>query len=363
MSEETWRNYLYTMNKLMDAEQKRAFYRAIGVSRQTFDRWRRGEDWPQRSNLVRLLKFLSEEERSRFLQLLKKDDARAWSLLPEDVRETTFADGYGNTLDSAFQHEELDNFCLKLLRLQRDTPDRTWQVGRAILHECVTRLETHPVQAGIEVSVATCMPPQRDGKVRSLREIVGIGTPPWREDFHEKDFFLGIETLAGQAVNTRRGQMIPNFAHGSPLSVAPRLEHERCAASFPIMHVTPGPTPEMSIAGALVVSCAQAGYFTARRMDILEIFADIIRLAYSEDVYYPASLIELAPMPPPSVQSASLDVLFMRVLAEDKRLKAEGSDLPSGEVEKRVRAEIELELLHLASSSPLETTFHARLES
>lgn len=352
-SEAMWRIYLDDLCRRMKADQKKAFTDELEVTQATINRWRRGEDWPNSSNLERLLAILSEGEREHML-LLMRQDSKVWSLLPLQVRETELAEDYGNDQSSTLRHGELDNFFLKLLRLQRDTPDRFWQLCSAILRECITRMETHPLQVGIEVSVVTCMPP-RDGKVRSLRSIVAMGTSPWRGDLHMNEVFLGLESLPGYVVTTRRGHMIPDLAQDSSLLPAPCREHERSTAAFPIM-VSSGTTPEMTLAGSLVVSCVQPNYFTVQRMDILEDFADIIRLALSDDLYkfYPASLIELAPLPPWDIQRDYLETFRERVTAESRRLKAEGHEFTFDEVKNRVWEYIESELLQRTAFPSLE---------
>ena len=39
-----------------------------------------------------------------------------------------------------------------------------------------------------------------DAKIRSLRESLGQGTPPWQADLEQQATFLGAESLAGYVV-------------------------------------------------------------------------------------------------------------------------------------------------------------------
>lgn len=350
-NEETWRTFLDYLCRRMRADQKRDFARDVDVSQATINRWRRGEDWPKTHNLERLLAILPAEQREQMVLLMRKDK-KVWSLLPAEVRTT-----HGGELSEGsltfFKNLDLDHFCLTMLRLQRDSPDPFWQMSGAILRECLKYLETHPVQVGMEIVMALFMPPH-NGKVRSLRAIVGLGSSPWRGDLHTLDYFLGLNSLAGSVVTTRRGDIVLDLTQPSFLMPAPFQAHERSAAAFPIMRVATGASAEMTIAGALIASCTQEDYFTSERLDILEVFADIIRLALTGDYpFYPASLIELAPLPDWNLQRAYLETFWKRVSAESRRLSAEGEEVSFDEIKNRVWEHIEHELLQYASS-PLE---------
>lgn len=48
------------------------------------------------------------------------------------------------------------------------------------------------------------MPVSSEGKVRSLRESMGVGTPPWPGDLEHQAMFLGAESLAGYVVTNCR---------------------------------------------------------------------------------------------------------------------------------------------------------------
>jgi hypothetical protein len=308
----TWRTFLDSLCRQMRADEKQALIANLGVRMTTLNRWRNGKDWPNAINLKRLLSFLSPVQRQQFL-LLAKEDPRLWARVPVEIRanvpeKITSVGGL------------LDQFCLRMLRMQRDTPDRLWQLASSILREGLERLETHPTRTGLEMIVAKCMPP-RGGYVRSLRLYVGMGTSPWRGDLHYEKGFLGIESVAGYAVSKRHGEMIPDLARAS---AQPR-GLEQCSAAFPIKHTN-------GIAGALLVSAREPHYFTPERMELIEIFADIIRLAFYDNEFYEA--VDLGVMPSWKVQEAYFTSLqeFM-------------------EAEERVLQQIEDELLKIAGST------------
>ena len=52
------------------------------------------------------------------------------------------------------------------------------------------RKQLDPERIGMSISVVRCMPP-KNGKIRSLRESEGLGTPPWGGDLEERALLLG----------------------------------------------------------------------------------------------------------------------------------------------------------------------------
>lgn len=326
MSEVTWRLYLDEIVRLRSAAEKQQLYKAVGVTRAAFQRWRNGENAPDASHISLLFKALSEEEREH-LRSLMMQDPKIRGLLPTEVTS-------GRDTPSQL-------WLLKMLRLQRDSPDRFWQLSGAILGECLTALETHPILTGIELVIATCMPP-KNGKVRSLRAAVGRGTSPWRGHLHALDnSFLGMESLPGYVVTKRRGEVIADLSESSLQIQVQEAEYARSAAAFPIL------MQEHGVAGALLALCTQPDYFTPERMTLLEIFADVIRLALSEDKFTSYD-IELGVMPSWTVQCRHFASFRQRVLFEhQKALREESSPL---HVEEQILEQIEDELLQIGSA-------------
>src|SRR5205085_8873280 len=77
-----------------------------------------------------------------------------------------------------------------------------WSISNLILQQALGQLD--PDRLGMAITVVRCMPPSNGNKVRSLRESVGQGTPPWNGDLEQQAMFLGAESLAGYAVTTCR---------------------------------------------------------------------------------------------------------------------------------------------------------------
>jgi transcriptional regulator with XRE-family HTH domain len=355
----TWRTFLSLYFRRLSSEEKQAFLAELGVSKSTLNRWRRGDDTPKAANLERILLILPNQEEQQIAALLRNDPG-TWELLSAEVRaaylptvEEEERDKLKMPVGDFSLAISLGDFSLAMMRLQRDTPDRRWQLSNAVLRRALRQLETHPIRTGLEIVVVRCMPP-RNGKVRSLVGLVGMGTPPWRGDLHSKDFsqgyrLLGSESLAGYCLVTGHGEMIPDLTQKNLPIPALGIEQEQgaaaSAAAFPIIR-------ELAVAGVLLVHSAQAGYFTEERMALIEIFADLIRLSFYDGDFYPVSDIDLLTMPPWAVQREKFDVFRQRVELEYRR--AQQRDASSQEllqIQDRVRSQVEEELLRAAGAS------------
>ncbi len=332
--EATWRIYLDELVRRMSAAEKRQLYQAVQVTRTTFQRWRKEETLPDTAHIHLLLGALPERERER-LRALMLDDPKMRALLPAEA-----------VLTGARPADKIpQDVYEEIFRLARDAPDRFWLLCGTILLHALTQLETRPTQTGVELSVLRCMAPRPDGKIRSLRTAVSRGTPPWRGDLHAQEYFFGAESLAGIAVMQRHGLMIPDLHDTMVIAPSHSSDQERSAAAYPIMC-------EGSIAGALLVSSCVPNFFTPEQLTLIEHYADLIRLAFYDQEFYPATRIELALMPPLSQQQPALRTFRQRVHEEYQRAVREERSLQElTQVETRVRAMLEEELIRLASCS------------
>ena len=345
----TWHEWLNDLCRRMNASDKKEFLTTVGISKTTLNRWRRGADSPRAVNLERILATLPDEQREQFLLLLRRD-LKLWTILPAALRNDRSLEALDEEEEeghlSLIQLGMLDSFALKILRIQRDSYDRFYQVSSAVLRKCIDVLETRPKRTGIEIVIAKCMP-ARDGRVRSLRMFMAMGTPPFRGDQHPMDYFLGANSLAGYVITRRHGEMIPDLTENTshiPVQVG---EHDYSAAAYPIMR-------ENGVAGVLLVSSTQPDYFTPERMIILEIFADLIRLAFQDNAcdFYPITSIELGLMPSLTFQEAYFASFRERVESVYRQASQdETSSMRELEtVEDLVRVQIEEELLKIAGS-------------
>lgn len=327
---QTWNQYLDEVIRQMTAAQKQQIYETVQVSRTSFQRWRSGDNLPDATRIQPLLAALPAEARERLVALMVKD-ARLRAILPNELvnpRIPSLADGIASS------------FYADILRIQREAADPFWQVSNAVVQHAITELAPGPQRVGLNIVVARCMPAHADGKVRSLRTLLVMGTPPWRIDLHREDGFFGAESLPGRAIYERRSVMVPDLT--DPLSPAPPQAHERSAAAVPIMR-------QGTIAGALLVVSQQSDFFTPERLTRVEQYADLVRLAFREGDFVPSSHIMLAIMPSWKAQQPLLATVRERTTSAYQQTLAQGGawqDL--NEVEQRAWKEIELELMYLA---------------
>ena len=177
---QSWRELLGFI--LEDQEEKQRLCTVLKVRPLTLDRWRDGKADPRPHSLRQLLTALPEY-REQLTRLIEAEFTGVLAQAEEGPREIP------------------SGFYAHVIRAMALTPEpRFWSITSAIFTQALAQLD--PEQLGMDLTVALCMPPQMDGKIRSLRMCVGQGTPPWRADFSEKHLFLGAESLSGHAVSS-----------------------------------------------------------------------------------------------------------------------------------------------------------------
>jgi transcriptional regulator with XRE-family HTH domain len=182
----TWRELLGKI--LQDPHERARIAAEMGVDPLTLTRWVHGESNPRVQNLQALLRALPEYHKE-FLALIPKEFGPL-------LDETTLKEDALQEIPSAFYDRILHAFAELPATL------RFWSICDLILQQALQQLD--PNRVGMEISLVRCMPPVQGQKVRSLRESVGRGTPPWTREFQQKTLFLGAESLAGYAVTTGR---------------------------------------------------------------------------------------------------------------------------------------------------------------
>src|SRR5579872_2362658 len=75
-----------------------------------------------------------------------------------------------------------------------------------IIKQALIQLDPH--HYGMAITLAQCMPPSKNGKVRSLRERMGQGTHPWDADLENLSIFLATDSLAGYVAQNQRPSSI-----------------------------------------------------------------------------------------------------------------------------------------------------------
>ena len=295
---------------------------SIGINSVTLTRWASGESTPRPQNLRYLLSAIPVEYRESFQALLE-----------EDQPALSFEEG---AVDST--EYEIPFQLINTVLTTRETGSVhhvTWVIIHQVLQNALLQLD--PQQLGVKITLIRCMPPGSDGKIHSLREEVGLGTPPWETSFEENRFFWGAETLVGYTVTTARMQQVSNVV-AQPFSFSHyRTKHEVSAAACPILF-------HCRIAGCLLFTSTQVDYFQAGRSTLVQGYTSLIALALSEKDFYAHELIQLEACPPPDEQREQIMSFRSRVI---KLLEKAGTEhhVSNAQAEQMAWQQIEVALL------------------
>ncbi len=194
-----------------------------------------------------------------------------------------------------------------------------------------------PNRFGMAITIAQCMP-SRDGKVRSLRERMGQGTPPWRANLENEPLFLGAESLAGYAIARGHLLVIPDRSDQTMRYPAQWVQWEESAVACPIYQ-------EGLIAGCLLVSSTQQGYFHPFQQTLIERYAELLGLAFASEELYDSRDIELLFIPSATVQHVYRSRLREHVSALLLEASQQNRPLTVLEAEEMAWRQIEEELL------------------
>jgi transcriptional regulator with XRE-family HTH domain len=319
LSSLAWTDILQTIIKSPAERQRLATL--LGVTPITLGRWASGETTPQLYQLARLVKVVQPQVREELLAALE--------VLYPDI-ERALKDAAIERIPASFFAEVLST------RTTTTESLRFWRMSEMVLKQALDQLD--PNGLGMAISVVQCMPPV-DGRIRSLRETVGKGTLPWSANLDNLALFLGMESLAGYCVETRHVVSVEDLSQDK-LVPAYQTEFETSAAAHPIWLGG-------LIAGCLLVSSTQIGYFSQQRLTLLATFSDLISLAFSKDDFYPPNMVALHVLPQPDKQRPILATFRQRVSKALVDAMQERRHISNGEAERKVWQEIEEELLSL----------------
>jgi hypothetical protein len=211
-------------------------------------------------------------------------------------------------------------------------------MSNLILQQALKQLD--PERVGIAITIVRCMP-LRDGRIRSLRESLGMGTSPWSGDLEEKALLLGAESLAGHVTVSCRMEQIGDLFTNRTFVPAYQTEHEVSAVACPILYGG-------RVAGCLLISSTQKDYFASEvRLSLVRAYANLLALAFNREDFYDPELLALHIMPSLSVQQKYFSGFRQRVLQLTQEALRANARLTPPEVEQSVWQEIEGALLEL----------------
>jgi hypothetical protein len=323
----TWQDLLKVI--IRNPQERQRIAHKTHVNPLTLIRWSNNESQPRHENIRLLLNAIPYEYVEQFLHLLTKD-------FPEFE--------YNHASGHEIATHPLPEFYARVLNAYAHTPPALLpqSLFDLILQQVLAQLD--PKRQGMSVSIVSCVDPLDGRIVRSLREIAGIGSSPWRRDLGQSTIFLGLESLAGSAVNSGRTVSAKNREDKFSLTSVHWVEYEQSAVAAPISRHT-------DIAGSLVVSSAHPEHFTPEDETLVEHYAHLISLGFEHEQFYPSSRIQLHMMPPYKDQIPYFQDFHKRI----QRKFAEGmhahEDITLFKAQTLVWQEIEEDLLRLFLNS------------
>ncbi|HJT57595.1 MAG TPA: GAF domain-containing protein [Ktedonobacteraceae bacterium] len=336
METSSWREFLRTIISV-PAERNR-IAAAAGMRSITLTRWTSENTQPRPENLRRLIQALPAQHRRHFQELLEQEVG------PILITSDNMATGT----------EEIPYTLVdEILRTRATTADglRFWAICSMILQHALRHLDPEPL--GMAITVILCMPPCKDGKIHSLRERKVHGTPPWKSEGEQQLMFLGAEALAGYVVATNRPAAIRNLRDNTNYIPSQLGEHEVSSAAAPLLFAG-------RIAGCVLFSSTQEGYFDESRFPHIQTYTDLMTLALDPEDFYPPSLIDLRIMPPLSVQLTHLADYQKRVQQILRDSVLTGHSIPFPEAELIAWRHLEELLLNLPQQSEHKDTVNTK---
>jgi GAF domain-containing protein len=292
---QSWRELLKAITR--DAGEKQRLVSTLGITQLTLTRWINGDSDPRSQNIRQLLNALPQH-RAQLYELLKKEPALLHAIStnspsPTEIPHTIPADFYQHVL---------------ALYTSTNSYARFWTLSSVILQQLLQQVDTK--RYGLYTSIVRCMPisgPQR--KVRSLRESVGFGTTPWTENVEQNALFSGAESLAGNTVALCRATIIQDYSYGSNAPLVSPWNFVKSCVLFPILFAG-------RVAGALVVASTRANFFVpSDRIELIQLYADLVALAFDSADFYATEQIALGVMPPYEEQRKYFSQ-YQRMVAE-----------------------------------------------
>jgi len=272
----TWRELLGMI--ISDNKMKQHLVDTLKVTPITLTRWISGESVPRPQNLRQLIAALPQH-RDNFHRLIKEERGETEeTLLPAASHEV--------------QRVIPSEFYTRVLSTRATTNEnlRFWSTSHLILQQAIGQLD--PERHGMSIWIVSCMPPSGPyQKVRSLRENVGLGTPPWPTNLEQDALFLGAESLAGNVVTLCRPGIIQDMEQEHLIVPAQHAEFEKSSAIYPILYAG-------RIAGVFLVSSTVPNYFQAQSFtDLIQQYAELAALAFEPQQFYTPDQIALCVMP------------------------------------------------------------------
>ena len=327
-----WRDVLNA--HIQDVQQRQKIALALGVHPLTLIRWASGISTPRRPQTLRDLADFMPEQREKVLQSIMEE----FPMLQEiDSREATSIKAAPTDIG------------WKIVRLLTVTPSamRFAILCDAILTEAINILDPHNL--GIAILVAPCIPPAPGQKVRSLLVHTVRGTGPWEPHLEQSAVFLGIESLAGQAVSMLSpaldSHLFDETIHPAHCNYFDNLIQS--AIAMPILHLG-------GVGGCVIALSAQPHAFSFLNQRDFRDIANLLALSFRPDSFYSPEQIDLASLPAYSIQKEHLLTYKQRL---SRLLSNKDENVHSSgyiQARRQIWTQIEKEVLQLPTTAAAE---------
>jgi transcriptional regulator with XRE-family HTH domain len=283
-----WRELLGQATR--NTQEKHRLAREVGIKPITLKRWVSGESRPRVENIRRLARALPAGLSERFLSLV---GAEFPSLLQENAAQAQIvpeisADLYAQVMQTYAQ----------------TPPSLAYNaLYELIFSHALEHLD--PEKRGMSLLLVGCVPAVEGQKVRCLRQLRGMGTPPWERDLSRKTLFLGSESVAGSVVMSYHGALLSSREF-TVVTPAHWTDYEQSAIASPILRQT-------RVAGALLASSVRPHYFNRAHQSLLDLYAHLAVLLFRPEEFYEPAAIALGAMPAPVRQVALVENFEQRV--------------------------------------------------
>lgn len=318
----TWQELLgQLINHPQDRERLAEAARVRSI---TLLRWASGVSKPREENLRTLLNYIPPDIYPAFVRLVSRD-------FPDLVEEDLTRGQVHQDLPAEFYAQAFSAHAL--------TPQPMYRLAMQdlILQQALEQLD--PERRGMSISLVCCVPPLHSTKVRSLREIGGLGTPPWKRDLQQKTIFLGAESLVGEVI-TKCHRVLVNSREEYTFSAAHWTEYEQSAVAFPLFH-------HARVAGCLLSSSAVPYYFKEAHLSLLERYSHLAALIFEPEEFFALEDIDLRIMPSYELQAPYFLDYNQRVSQKFTSAHTQHTHISLQEARLLVWQEIEDELLQL----------------
>ncbi len=318
----SWRELLGQAIK--GSQEKYRLAHEMGVKPITLRRWVTGESRPREENIRRLARALPSDLSGSFLGLI---GAEFPSFSSENV----------------VQHQVVPEVPAELyaqaMQIYAQTP---LSLAYNALYELIfSHALGHldPEKKGMSLVLVGCVPPIGGQKVRCLRQLRGMGTPPWERDLSRKTIFLGSESVAGSAVMNYHGASVGS-RDATTFTPANWTDYEQSAIASPILR-------QARVAGALLASSARPHYFDEVHQGLLDLYAHLAVLLFHPEEFYDSTDIILGVMPPLAQQLPHFENFEQRVSLKLEEARLRRTAMTVQQARQRAWQDIAEELLKI----------------